>query len=29
VDTFARAVQSADAKAAIDWGIEQLKRTYL
>lgn len=28
VDTFARAVQSGDAKAAIDWGTEQLKRIY-
>lgn len=28
VDTFAKAVQSGDAKAAIDWGAEQLKRTY-
>jgi multiple sugar transport system substrate-binding protein len=28
VDTFAKAVQSGDAKAAIEWGAEQLKRTY-
>ena len=28
VDTFARAVQSGDAKAAIEWGAEQLKRAY-
>jgi len=29
VDTFARAVQSGDAKASIEWGAEQLKRVYL
>jgi multiple sugar transport system substrate-binding protein len=28
VDTFAKAVQSGDAKAAIEWGADQLKRTY-
>jgi multiple sugar transport system substrate-binding protein len=28
VDTFARAVQSGDAKAAVEWGAEQLKRAY-
>ena len=28
VDTFARAVQSGDAKAAVEWGADQLKRTY-
>ena len=28
VDVFARAVQSGDAKAAVDWGVEQLKRVY-
>ena len=28
VDTFARAVQSGDAKVAIEWGAEQLKRIY-
>jgi len=28
VDTFAKAVQSGDAKAAIEWGAEQLKRVY-
>ncbi len=28
VDTFAKAVQSGDAKASIEWGAEQLKRTY-
>lgn len=28
VDTFAKAVQSGDAKSAIEWGAEQLKRTY-
>jgi multiple sugar transport system substrate-binding protein len=28
VDTFAKAVQSGDAKAAIEWGAEQLKRAY-
>ena len=28
VDTFAKAVQSGDAKGAIEWGAEQLKRTY-
>jgi multiple sugar transport system substrate-binding protein len=28
VDIFARAVQSGDAKAAVDWGAEQIKRTY-
>ena len=28
VDTFARAVQSGDAKAAIEWGVDQLKRVY-
>jgi multiple sugar transport system substrate-binding protein len=28
VDTFARAVQSGDAKASIEWGAEQLKRIY-
>ena len=28
VDTFARAVQSGDAKEAIAWGTEQLKRVY-
>jgi multiple sugar transport system substrate-binding protein len=28
VDTFAKAVQGGDAKAAVEWGAEQLKRTY-
>ena len=28
VDTFAKAVQSGDAKAAVEWGADQLKRTY-
>jgi multiple sugar transport system substrate-binding protein len=28
VDVFARAVQSGDAKGAVDWGVEQLKRVY-
>jgi multiple sugar transport system substrate-binding protein len=28
VDTLARAVQSGDAKASIEWGAEQLKRIY-
>jgi len=28
VDVFAKAVQSGDAKAAVEWGAEQLKRTY-
>jgi multiple sugar transport system substrate-binding protein len=28
VDVFARAVQSGDAKVAVDWGVEQLKRVY-
>jgi len=28
VDTFAKAIQSGDAKAAIEWGAEQLKRAY-
>jgi multiple sugar transport system substrate-binding protein len=28
VDTFARAVQSGDAEAAIKWGAEQLQRIY-
>jgi len=28
VDTFAKAVQSGDAKAALEWGAEQLKRAY-
>lgn len=28
VDTFAKAVQSGDAKAAVEWGAEQLKRIY-
>jgi multiple sugar transport system substrate-binding protein len=28
VDTFARAIQSGDAKAAVEWGAEQLKRIY-
>jgi multiple sugar transport system substrate-binding protein len=28
VDTFAKAVQSGDAKAAIEWGAEELKRVY-
>jgi len=28
VDTFARAVQSEDAKASVEWGAEQLKRVY-
>jgi len=28
VDTFAKAVQSGDAKASIEWGAEQLKRAY-
>ena len=28
VDTFAKAVQSGDAKAAIEWGANQLKRIY-
>jgi multiple sugar transport system substrate-binding protein len=29
VDTFAKAVQSGDAKASVEWGAEQLKRIYL
>jgi multiple sugar transport system substrate-binding protein len=28
VDTFAKAVQGGDAKAAVEWGAEQLKRVY-
>jgi multiple sugar transport system substrate-binding protein len=28
VDTFAKAVQTGDAKAAVEWGAEQLKRAY-
>ena len=28
IDTFAKAVQSGDAKASIEWGAEQLKRAY-
>ncbi len=28
IDTFAKAVQGGDAKAAIEWGAEQLKRVY-
>ncbi|MBP1718307.1 MAG: putative sugar uptake transporter periplasmic solute-binding protein precursor [Deltaproteobacteria bacterium] len=28
VNTFAKAVQGGDAKKAIEWGAEQLKRTY-
>jgi len=28
VDTFAKSVQSGDAKASIEWGAEQLKRAY-
>ena len=28
VDTFAKAMQSGDAKASIEWGAEQLKRIY-
>ena len=28
VDTFSRAVQSGDAKAAVEWGADQLKRAY-
>jgi multiple sugar transport system substrate-binding protein len=28
VDTFAKAVQGGDAKAAVEWGAEQLKRAY-
>ncbi len=28
IDTFARAVQSGDAAAAIKWGAEQLQRIY-
>jgi len=28
VDTYARAIQSGDAKAAVEWGAEQLKRVY-
>jgi multiple sugar transport system substrate-binding protein len=28
VDTFAKAVQGGDAKAAIEWGADQLKRIY-
>ena len=28
VDTFAKAVQSGDAKGSIEWGAEQLKRAY-
>ncbi len=28
VDTFAKATQSGDAKAAIEWGAEELKRIY-
>jgi len=28
VDVFAKAVQSGDAKASVEWGAEQLKRAY-
>ena len=28
VDTFAKAVQSGDAKDALEWGERQLKRIY-
>ncbi len=28
VDTFARAVRTGEAKAAVEWGAEQLKRIY-
>jgi multiple sugar transport system substrate-binding protein len=28
VDIFARAVQSGDAKGAVDWGVEQPERVY-
>ena len=28
VDTFAKAVQGGDAKQAVEWGAEQLKRIY-
>ena len=28
VDTFAKAVQSGDAQASVEWGAEQLKRVY-
>ena len=28
VDTYARAVQSGDAKAAVEWGADQLRRIY-
>ena len=28
VDTYAKAIQSGDAKAAVEWGAEQLKRVY-
>jgi hypothetical protein len=28
VETFAKAVQSGDAKASIEWGAEQLKQIY-
>ncbi len=28
VDTFAKAIQSGDAKSAIEWGADQLKRVY-
>jgi hypothetical protein len=27
-DTFAKAVQSGDAKASVEWGADQLKRAY-
>ncbi|MGD0267090.1 MAG: extracellular solute-binding protein [Candidatus Methylomirabilota bacterium] len=28
VDTYVKAIQSGDAKAAVEWGAEQLKRAY-
>jgi multiple sugar transport system substrate-binding protein len=28
VDTYAKAVQSGDAKAAVEWGADQLRRIY-
>jgi multiple sugar transport system substrate-binding protein len=28
VDTYAKSVQSGDAKAAIEWGAEQLQKIY-
>jgi multiple sugar transport system substrate-binding protein len=28
VDTFAKAVQSGNAKDSIEWGADQLKRVY-